>query len=247
MSYGTPPYGQPNPYGGGPYGQQPNPYGQPPAQQPPAQQPPANPYGQPPTQQPPAQQPAAQPWQQVGNHPSPYGQPPQPPTLGRPGAAQGSPVPVPSAAGSLVGTSPVPAPGPRKPPFVEFSIPVLTSEFVPDAEITEVVGPVFGWARRVAVVKDGDKAVAAVGGDQEAIRQLVQMATDAGAEAVVGLRLETTVVGDTIEVMAYGTSVRAQAGLDPAPDDAGEPAADQQPAPSPRFGGWASAQPPGED
>ncbi|WP_035758761.1 heavy metal-binding domain-containing protein [Granulicoccus phenolivorans] len=221
MSYGQNPYGQ-NPYGGqqqNPYGQRPggqpqqNPYGQPPQGQPPQGQPQPgygqpNPYGAPPQQRPYPQQPppgAPQP-------PQPYGQPPQQP----PGYGQQAPYGQPQNPYQKPASAAEPPRPPEQPPaaapsaeshadtgelveIAQHAIPVHTLEEDPEEFVLATLGEVIGIALRPRQGSLADLVRAR----QQAVAQMAEMADRAGADAVIGLRFDSTAE----EVVAYGTAV----------------------------------------
>lgn len=198
MSYGQNPYGQ-NPYGQQPYGQQP-PQHQPSAQPPTGQPPAGQTWGRPP--QPGAGQPGGwnQPQQGWGQpQGQPWGAPGQPGQFGAPPA---QPVPA----------TPVPEPEPRKAVFRERDLPVVTTETIPGRVITEVVGEVIGVVTRARDMRPtADLSAVLTGTRQDAVDALVTMATEAGADGVVGLRFDGGKVNDgTSEVAAYGTAVKLE-------------------------------------
>ncbi len=182
MSYGQQPYGN-QPYGGQ-YGQ--NPYAQP---QSPYPQP--NPYPQ-------------QPQQHPGYG---YGQPavtPQPPQPQQPQQPQQPPASQPSPALQ----TPVPAPAPRKAPMAEHAVPCVTLDAIPGREIASVVGEAIGVVVRPKVA-GSDLNITLTEARQEAVEAAAQMAAGAGAEAVVSLRFETSLLDSaaSAEIVAYGTAV----------------------------------------
>ena len=190
-------YGQQPPYGQNPYGQQPNPYGQP--QQPPYGQPSAPRPGQP----------------GYGGQPGPYGQ--QPPQYGQ------QPPPYGQQPGQWTPQPPIA----KKPTVVSRSLPVVTMEQVPGRETTEVIGEVIGVVARTRELRPDLRGGNPVDGyvtmltesRQEAVGRLVEMAEEAGADAVVGLRFDCSEITQSLsEVAAYGTAVR----LVPAPDEVSE-------------------------
>ena len=181
-----------------PYGQQP-PYGQPGRQPDPyGQQPQQNPYGQP--------QPGyGQPQQGA------YGQPPQQ-GYGQYGQQQWAP------------------PQPPRPALRRFGMPVLTMDAVPGRETTEVLGPVVSVVARTRELRPDLRNAGVVEGytamltdsRQDAIAKVVDMAREAGADAVVGLRFDCSEITQSLsEVVAYGTAVK----LSPAPEPRSEPTA----------------------
>jgi uncharacterized protein YbjQ (UPF0145 family) len=174
-----------------PYGQQP-PYGQPGRQQPPYGQPAPSPYGQPQPQQGPYGQPQG------------YGQPPQQ-AYGQYGQQQWAP------------------PQPARPTLRRFGMPVLTMDAVPGRETTEVLGPVVSVVARTRELRPDLRNAGVVEGytamltdsRQDAIAKVVEMAREAGADAVVGLRFDCSEITQSLsEVVAYGTAVK----LAPLPD-----------------------------
>ena len=188
------------------YGQQPpygqNPYGQPPQPNPYGQQPP---YGQPSAPPRPGQPP-------YGQQPPPY--PQQPPPYGQPG--QWTPQP----------------PIAKKPTLVSRPLPVVTMEHVPGRETTEVIGEVIGVVARTRELRPDLRTGNPLDGyvtmltesRQEAVGRLVEMAQEAGADAVVGLRFDCSEITQSLsEVAAYGTAVR----LVPVPGADGEDVAEE--------------------
>ena len=166
------------------YGQQPGPYG-------------SQPYGQ---QQPYAPQPY--PPQQPYGQPPAQGYPSQPP-YGQPGPWTAQP------------------PAARKPRLVRHSLPVVTMDKLVGQEIVEVLGEVVGVVARTRELRPDLRAGNPVDGyvtmltesRQEAVARLVEMAEEAGAHAVVGLRFDCSEITQSLsEVCAYGTAVRLAAG-----------------------------------
>lgn len=214
-NYGQqPPYGQ-NPYGSqppqqpygqpqqNPYGAQPGRGGQPPYGQPNqpsyGQQPPQNPYGQQPSQygqQPPASAQSAAP---------PYGQPPQ--------------------------WTPQP-PAAKKPALVTHSLTVVTMDTVPGQEIDQVLGEVIGVVARTRELRPDLRGGNPIEGyvtmltesRQDAVARLVEMAEEAGANGVVGLRFDCSEITQSLsEVAAYGTAVTfVGAAEESSPDEAAD-------------------------
>lgn len=167
-----------------PYGQQP-PYGQP------GRQP--NPYGQP------SQSPYGQPQQ------APYGQPQTYPPPGQQGY------------GPYAQQQQWPPPQPARPALHRFAMPVLTMDTVPGREITEVVGPVVAVVARTRELRPDLRAAGVVEGytamltdsRHDAIAKVVDLAREAGADAVVGLRFDCSEITQSLsEVVAYGTAVK---------------------------------------
>jgi len=109
---------------------------------------------------------------------------------------------------------------------------VVTTESIPSAEITAVLGQVYGsiamnsdpYAARVKRLGDGQFSPAA---SRElarirdlAVAQMWSMARGKGANAVIGMRFDNRMLGsDCVEICAYGTAVlvrrvRPRAGQD---------------------------------
>ena len=187
-------YGQQPPYGQNPYGQppQPNPYGQ---------QPP--PYGQPSAPTRPGQPPYGQPQQPYGQPQQAYGQPQ--PQYGPPQPGQWTPQP----------------PIAKRPTLVTRALPVVTMEYFPGREISEVIGEVVGVVARTRELRPDLRSGNPVDGyvtmltesRQDAVGALVAMAEAAGADAVVGLRFDCSEITQSLsEVAAYGTAVRLVGG-----------------------------------
>jgi uncharacterized protein YbjQ (UPF0145 family) len=189
-NYGQqPPYGQnqPNPYGQQQPGQYPpqQPYGQPSAgRQPQPSYPQQGPYGQQPGQYP-AQQPYGQPGQQ-----GPYGQQP----------GQWTPQP----------------PAMKQPAVVARSLPVVTMDTVPGREISGVIGDVVGVVARTRELRPDLRGGNPIDGyvvmltdsRQDAVARMIEMASSAGADAIVGLRFDCSEITQSLsEVAAYGTAV----------------------------------------
>lgn len=189
MSYGQQPYGQ-NPYGQNPYGQ--NPYGN--QQQGYGQ--PQQPYQQQPYQQ----QPSYAQQQQQAWQPQQPQQPQQPPQQ------QQSP--------SL--HTPVPAPPPKRAVLAKREVPSLTTDGVPGREVTDVLGEVIGIVVRPKI-SGPDAAVQLTEQRQEAVDACVAMAVSAQADAVLGLRFDSTLLdaAGTAEIVAYGTAVKLAAKSEP--------------------------------
>jgi len=193
-------YGQQPPYGPNPYGPQ-NPYGQP-----------QQPYGRP------AQPPYGQP-QPYSGQPNPYA--PPSPGQAQPGPGQ------PYAPGYPA--SPGQWPGPTPPARAARSLLVVTTDSVPGREVTGVLGEVVGVVARSRELPqelrtpnplDG-YAVMLTRSRQDAVQRLVEMARTAGADAVVGLRYDSSEITQTLsEVVAYGTAVTLNGRADEAPNPA---------------------------
>lgn len=194
-------YGQQPPYGQ-PYGQ-PAPYGQP---QQPYGRPEAAPYGQP------------QPYGQ----PNPYAPGQQP--GGQPGAPHGQ------------GYPPSQWPQAPKPQLVSRPLIVVTLDAVPGRVVTGVLGDVVGVVARSRELPPHLRtgafldayALMLIQSRQDAVQRLVEMASEAGADAVLGLRYDSSEITQSLsEVVAYGTAVT----LNPVAPVAEDAAADgEQPA-----------------
>lgn len=178
--YGQPGYGQQQP-GQPPYGQQPGQYGQQPGQQP-------GQYGQ---------QPGQQPGQQSGQ----YGQ--------QPGQQWGPP-----QQGQYGQQPQAPAPQVNKPALASHTIAVTTLAEVPGQSVSSVLGEVIGVVARSRELSESQRrstdgyAQMLLESRQEAVAKMVEMATDAGADGVLGMRFDCSEITQTLsEVLAYGTAV----------------------------------------
>ncbi len=192
-------YGQQPPYGPNPYGPQ-NPYGQP-----------QQPYGRP-----------GQPGQPYGPPPNPYG--PGPGQQGPPPPVQGQPGPY---APPQPGQNPygpgypppqqwapqVPTPQPR---LTQRALIVVTMDSVPGRVVTGVLGDAVGVVARSRELprelRTGGQldayAIMLTQSRQDAVNRLVEMAKAAGADAVLGLRYDSSEITQSLsEVVAYGTAV----------------------------------------
>ncbi len=92
---------------------------------------------------------------------------------------------------------------------------IVTTETIPDKKITEVIGVVEGsTVRSKNAVKDfGAGLKSIVGGELVSYTKLQeesrQQAAEMGADAVVNVRLTTSMVAaGAAEILAYGTAVR---------------------------------------
>ncbi len=223
------------------YGQQPPP-GQPPYGQ--------NPYGSQPQQPPygPPQQPYAQPGQRGGQQPygaqQPYGQQPYPSQqgpYGQPGQQGGG-----APAGQPPYGAPNQWPQPKKPTISKPALPVVSMESVPGWDIAEIVGPVIGVVARTrelrADLRGGNPLEGYVTmlteSRQEAVTKMVEMAQAAGADAVLGLRFDSSEITQSLsEVTAYGTAVRFVDGS-PASDHPSSADTSDDPTPSAGASQW---------
>jgi uncharacterized protein YbjQ (UPF0145 family) len=126
-----------------------------------------------------------------------------------------------------------------RPALVRRSTVVVTMDTVPGRQIEEVLGDVIGVVARVRELRPDLRTGNPLDGyvtmltesRQEAVARLVEMAENAGANAVVGLRFDSSEITQSLsEVAAYGTAVRLadqQASTDHAHDDAMSDTADQ--------------------
>lgn len=106
----------------------------------------------------------------------------------------------------------MPEPEPRRAVFRERDLPVATTDTIPGRVITEVLGEVIGVVTRARDMRaSADLSALLTITRQDAVDALVTMATEAGADAVVGLRFDGGKVNDgTSEVAAYGTAVKLE-------------------------------------
>src|SRR4051794_40829163 len=165
----------------------------------------SNPYGQQP------------PYGQPGRQPNPYGQPPQP--YGQPPQPYGQPVygqPAQQGYGGY-GQQQWAPPAPPRPSLRRFGLPVVTMDVVPGRETLEVLGPVVSVVARSRELRPDLRNAGVVEGytamlsdsRQDAIAKVVDMAREAGADAVVGLRFDCSEITQSLsEVVAYGTAVK---------------------------------------
>ncbi|WP_217428562.1 YbjQ family protein [Microlunatus speluncae] len=192
-------YGQQPPYGQNPYGQ-PNPYPQQPGGQQPYQQP-QQPYGG-----------------QQQQRPGQYGQQPGWGQQGQPGQQQYGQQPYGQQQQQPWPQQPE---RPQPPELIKRSIPVSTTDTVPGRAVTEILGEVVGVVararelpRELRTANPAESYVALLTRSrQDAVGRMIEMATAAGADAVVGLRFDSSEITQSLsEVSAYGTAVK----LDPA-------------------------------
>lgn len=102
---------------------------------------------------------------------------------------------------------------------------IHTTETIPHAEVTESLGVVIGnTIRSKNMFRDiGAALKSLVGGElkdytrmmeearEEALKRMMQDASEKGADAVVNVRMTTsTVIGGAAEVIAYGTAVKVK-------------------------------------
>jgi len=170
----------------------------------------SNPYGQQP------------PYGQQGRQPTPYGQPPQQP-YGQPQPGYGQPQQgygqQPQQGYGQYGQPQqqwAPPPPPR-PTLRRFGMPVVTMDVVPGRETADVLGPVVSVVARTRELRPDLRNAGVVEGytamltdsRQDAIAKVVDMAREAGADAVVGLRFDCSEITQSLsEVVAYGTAVK---------------------------------------
>ncbi|MFC7619550.1 YbjQ family protein [Microlunatus sp. GCM10028923] len=203
-------YGQQPPYGQNPYGQ-PNPYPQQPGGQQPYQQPQQPPYGQ--QQQRPGQYGQQPGWGQQPQQPQQYGQQPY-------GGQQ-------QYGQQQQQVWPQQPERPQQPELIKRAVPVSTTETVPGREVSEILGEVVGVVararelpRELRTANPTESYVALLTRSrQDAVGRMVEMATAAGADAVIGLRFDSSEITQSLsEVSAYGTAVK----LHPVEGDAAE-------------------------
>jgi len=222
-------YGQQPPYGQNPYGQ-PNPYPQQGGQQP-YQQQPQQPYG-------------GQQYGQQPQRPGQYGQQQQGWNQQQYGQQQGQQHGQPSQQQSW----PQPPERQQPPKLIKRAIAVSTTDLVPGRQVSEVLGEVLGVVarprelpRELRTANPLESYVSVLTRSrQDAVGRMVEMAAAAGADAVVGLRFDSSEITQGLsEVSAYGTAVK----LHPvAADDAAEPAEQDEPTPA-RSAGSAAHSP----
>jgi len=184
----------------------------------------SNPYGQQP------------PYGQQGRQPNPYGQPqqpygqPQPQGYGQQGYGQ-----APQQGYGQYGQQQWSPPPPARPSLRRFGMPVVTMDVVPGRETADVLGPVVSVVARTRELRPDLRNAGVVEGytamltdsRQDAIAKVVDMAREAGADAIVGLRFDCSEITQSLsEVVAYGTAVT----LAPVAD-----AGTEQPAPTSSF------------
>lgn len=141
-----------------------------------------------------------------------------------------------------------PAPEESRPAVTRHDIAVTTLDAVPGQQVGEVIGEVIGVVARSRELDETHRrsrdgyAQMLLGSRQDAVAKMVQMAVDAGAHAVLGLRFDCSEITQTLsEVVAYGTAVTfASSG-----SSSGAPAAAEQdwapPAPGQEPAGQESA------
>jgi uncharacterized protein YbjQ (UPF0145 family) len=103
------------------------------------------------------------------------------------------------------------------------NIIISTTETVPNREATEILGIARGSTVRarnigrdiIAVIKSliggeiSDYTKLQADSREQAIQRMVEDATAQGADAVIGVRMATTVVSQgAAEILAYGTAVK---------------------------------------
>ncbi|MGJ3508302.1 heavy metal-binding domain-containing protein [Enemella sp. A6] len=162
--------------------------------------------------------PPGQPYGAPYGQPQPYGQPPQPPQGPGPGQypqqppyqqqpqQPQQPQGYPSAPQQQEGFRPPmpPPPAATGPVRRDHLLPVSSTDDIPGATVGKHIGDVIGVALRP---KGPPNAALATTSRQDAVEAMVRMADEAGADAVVGWRLETAEAGPVWEIIAYGTAV----------------------------------------
>ena len=183
-----------------------------------------------------------QPWQSQPLHP---GQPyvPTPPGAvpppGAPGSSYSPPMSPYGGAGprqaphhtyappAASQSSAVPQAAPRLPRYVAHALPVSTTSEIPGRTVARLLGPVVGTVTRPRDLQPHPElALFLTQIRQDATRAMVEMARQAGADAIIGFAYAGGAISSmSSEITAYGTAVT----LEPVPD---EPAI-AVPAPAP--------------
>ncbi|NLT29540.1 MAG: YbjQ family protein [Propionibacterium sp.] len=165
--------------------------------------------------------PPGQPYGAPYGQPQPYGQPPQPPQ--GPGHYQQPPQqpgqgypPMPPQQQEGFRPPVPPPPAPSAPALRDQVLPVSSTDDIPGATVGKHIGDVVGVALRP---KGPPNAGAATTSRQDAVEAMVRMADEAGADAVIGWRLETADAGPVWEIVAYGTAVTLRPARAMADDD----------------------------
>lgn len=170
-----------------------------------------------------------------------YGQQPGGPQPGNQGPGQ------PPAQQQWQSPQPQQHPQPQQGPAltrIDHGMPVTTTETVAGRTIAKVIGDVVGVITRPKSVTDPRTLTQS---RLQAIGELVKMADEVGADAVVGLRFTTGDLGPGLELVAYGTAVqlgaaRAAEAID---DDRADVDDDPvTPTPAPTSAASAPAAPP---
>lgn len=88
-------------------------------------------------------------------------------------------------------------------------IPVATTDTLPGRQIAAVLGEVIGVITRSREMRPSPHVIAdLIEGRQRAVSSMVEMAVEAGAHAVVGMRFTGGAIHDQqSEITAYGTAV----------------------------------------
>lgn len=99
-------------------------------------------------------------------------------------------------------------------PFPRHDIPVITLDSFPGRRIVEVLGSVEGCVTRSRELEPrADLSQILMVTRQDAVDAMVVLALRAGADAVIGLRFDTSAISPgASEVCAYGTAVRLAKG-----------------------------------
>lgn len=114
--------------------------------------------------------------------------------------------------------SPRPQPDvdPRRPEFLRYSLPVTTTNTLPD--MSEIIGVVVGVATRPRdQAHNPDMLYINTRARQDALGAMVMQAKQAGADAVIGVRFDSEQISESVgEITAYGTAVKmADSTLEP--------------------------------
>lgn len=106
--------------------------------------------------------------------------------------------------------SPKPQPDvdPRRPEFLRYSLPVTTTNTLPD--MSEIIGIVVGVATRLRdQAHNPDMHYINTRARQDALGAMVMQAMQAEADAVIGVRFDSDQISDSVsEITAYGTAVK---------------------------------------
>lgn len=109
--------------------------------------------------------------------------------------------------------SPKPQPDvtPRRPEFLSYSLPVTTTNTLPD--LSEIIGIVVGVATRPRdQAHNPDMHYINTRARQDALGAMVMQAKQAGADAVIGVRFDSEQISESVgEITAYGTAVKMAA------------------------------------
>ena len=119
-------------------------------------------------------------------------------------------------------------------------VPVTTLNAVSGREVAGELGPVMGVIARVRDVPAGPNALESYAAmlnrsRREAVQRLATQAEAIGADAVVGLRFDSSEITQTLsEICAYGTAIQLVPQPGSEEDDPTHNGADEQDAPGPQ-------------